>query len=304
MKTSVVVLAVLSLAILVSVSGRNVVQARDVWPGPDGVTATDGIHPGEAVITWSTVEKAAYYRIGWVAQADREVGTDGDAKWREGFVFADVANRGQASHLITGLTPGVEYDFVVASHDGRWSRLPGTGGLASLRLGEDPSYFRLFDSAEAEVALEPVEEGRYRRIGWITEEAYRNAVDGDGDWRRSVQFMDLANRGQTSHVITGLKLGAEYYVAVASHDDPGGATGWPDAGEWELVTARSAWQSVSFQNSETCAAQDMVTLPTGFEEGIATLSVSGRCGGELLDLRAHGVHGSGRRGQAAPRSRV
>ena len=270
MKTSVVVLAVLSLAILVSVSGRNVVQARDVWPGPDGVTATDGIHPGEAVITWSTVEKAAYYRIGWVAQADREVGTDGDAKWREGFVFADVANRGQASHLITGLTPGVEYDFVVASHDGRWSRLPGTGGLASLRLGEDPSYFRLFDSAEAEVALEPVEEGRYRRIGWITEEAYRNAVDGDGDWRRSVQFMDLANRGQTSHVITGLKLGAEYYVAVASHDDPGGATGWPDAGEWELVTARSAWQSVSFQNSETCAAHDMVTLPTGFEEGIAT----------------------------------
>ena len=269
MKTSVVVLAVLSLAILVSVSGRNVVQARDVWPGSDGVTATDGIHPGEAVITWSTVEKAAYYRIGWVAQADREVGTYGDAKWREGFVFADVANRGQASHLITGLAPGVEYDFVVASHDGRWSRLPGTGGLASLRLGEDASYFRLFDAAEAEVALEPVEGARYRRIGWITEEAYRNAVDGDGDWRRSVQFMDLANRGQTSHVITGLKLGAEYYVAVASHDDPGGATGWPDAGEWELVTARSAWQSVSFQNSETCAAQDMVPLPTGFEEGIA-----------------------------------
>ena len=270
MKTSVVVLAVLSLAILVSVSGRNVVQARDVWPGPNGVTATDGIHPGEAVITWDTVEKAAYYRIGWVAQADREVGTDGDAKWREGFVFADVANRGQASHLITGLTPGVEYDFVVASHDGRWSRLPGTGGLASLRLGEDASYFRLFDAAEAEVALEPVEEGRYRRIGWIAEEAYRNAVDGDGDWRRSVQFVDLANRGQTSQVITGLKLGAEYYVAVASHDDPGGVTGWPDAGEWELVTARSAWQSVSFQNSEACAAQDMVTLPTGFREGIAT----------------------------------
>ena len=33
MKTSVVVLAVLSLAILVSVSGGDVVQARDVWPG-------------------------------------------------------------------------------------------------------------------------------------------------------------------------------------------------------------------------------------------------------------------------------
>ena len=140
MKTSVVVLAVLSLAILVSVSDRSVVQARDAWPGPDVVAATNGLSPSEAVITWDTVEAAAYYRIGWVARADRQVGADGDARWREGFVFADVANRGQASHLITGLTPGVEYDFVVASHDGRWSRLPGTGGLASLRLGEDPSY--------------------------------------------------------------------------------------------------------------------------------------------------------------------
>ena len=137
MKTSVVVLAVLSLAILVSVSGRNVVQARDVWPGPDGVTATDGMNPGEAVITWSTVEEAAYYRIGWVAQADREVGTDGDAKWREGFVFADVANRGQASHLITGLAPGVEYDFVVASHDGHLPKAPQPVEVAALRLRED-----------------------------------------------------------------------------------------------------------------------------------------------------------------------
>ena len=269
MKTSVVVLAVLSLAILVSVTGRNVVQAREGWFGPDVVVATNGLNPGEAVITWDKVEEEAYYRIGWVAQADRQVGADGDAKWGEGFVFADVANRGQASHLITGLTPGVEYDFVVASHDGRWSRLPGRGGLASLRLGEDASYFRLFDSAEAEIALEPVEGARYRRIGWIAKETYRNAVDGDGDWQRSVKFVDLANRGQTSQVITGLKLGAEYYVAVESHDDPGGVTGWLDAAEWELVTARSAWQSVSFQNSEACVAQDMFPLPTGFEEGIA-----------------------------------
>ena len=48
---------------------------------------------------------------------------------------------------------------------------------------------------------------------------------------------------------------------------PGGVAGWLDAAEWELVTARSAWQSVSFQNSEACAAHDMVPLPTGFEEG-------------------------------------
>ena len=119
MKTSVVVLAILSLAILVSVSGRNVVQAREGWFGSDVVAVTNGLSPGEAVITWDRVEEAAYYRIGWVAQADREVDTDGDAKWQEGFVFADAANRGQASHLITGLTPGEEYHFVVMSHDGQ-----------------------------------------------------------------------------------------------------------------------------------------------------------------------------------------
>ena len=137
MKTSVVVLAVLSLAILVSVTGRNVVQAREGWLGPDVVAATNGLNPGEAVITWDEVEKEAYYRIGWVAQADRQVGADGDARWGEGFVFADVANRGQASHLITGLTPGIEYDFVVASHDGHLPKAPQPVEVAALRLRED-----------------------------------------------------------------------------------------------------------------------------------------------------------------------
>ena len=137
MKTSVVVLAVLSLAILVSVSGGDVVQAREGWFGPDVVAATNGLSPGEAVITWDRVQKAAYYRIGWVAQADRQVGADGDAKWREGFVFADAANRGQASHLITGLTPGEEYHFVVASHDGHPPKAPQPAEVAALRLRED-----------------------------------------------------------------------------------------------------------------------------------------------------------------------
>ena len=137
MKTSVVVLAVLSLAILVSVSGGNVVQAREGWLGPDVVAATNGLSPGEAVITWDRVEEAAYYRIGWVAQADRQVGADGDAKWQEGFVFADAANRGQASHLITGLTPGEEYHFVVMSHDGRIPTLQPPAEVAALRLRED-----------------------------------------------------------------------------------------------------------------------------------------------------------------------
>ena len=140
MKTSVVVLAVLSLAILVSVSGGDVVQAREGWLGPDVVAATNGLSPGEAVITWDRVAEGSYYRVGWAAKADLQSGVgdlDFDADWSEGLVFADVANRGQASHLITGLTPGVEYDFVVASHDGHLPKAPQPVEVAALRLRED-----------------------------------------------------------------------------------------------------------------------------------------------------------------------
>ena len=172
MKTSVVVLAVLSLAILVSVSGGDVVQAREGWLGPDVVAATNGLNPGEAVITWNRLAEGFYYRVGWVAQADREVGADGDARWREGFVFADVANRGHASHLITGLTPGVEYDFVVASHDGRHARLRPPETYASLQLRQDPAYSPLFDSATAEVALSPAGGATHYRISWTTKADY------------------------------------------------------------------------------------------------------------------------------------
>ena len=260
------------LAVLGAVGAESVAAAENTWLASDVVSATDGMNPGEAVVTWNRLAEGSHYRVGWAAQADLQggVAAGGDgSEWPEGFVFVDVANRGQASHLITGLTPGVEYDFVVASHDGRGSRLSGTVGPAALRLGEDPSYFPLFDAAVVEVALEPAAGAGYRRIGWIAKEAYRNAADGGGDWRRSVQFAYLPNRGQTSHVISGLKLGAEYYVAVESHDDPGAVAGWPDAADWELLPARSAWQSVSFQSSEGCIAQGMATLQTGFEEGIA-----------------------------------
>ena len=138
MKTSLVALTVLVLLVITAaVSSRDTAEASDVWPGPDGVTIADGMNPGEAVLTWDTVEEAAYYRIGWVAQADRQVGADGDARWREGFVFADAANRGQASHLITGLTPGEEYHFVVMNHDGHPPKAPQPAEVAALRLRED-----------------------------------------------------------------------------------------------------------------------------------------------------------------------
>ena len=138
MVMKILVLSVLILfGLLAAVSNREVAEASEVWPGPGGVTATDGMSPGEAVLTWSTVEKAAYYRIGWIAGAKYQARADGGADWQEGFVFIDVANRGQASHLVTGLTPGEEYRFVVASHDGHLPKAPQPVEVAALRLRED-----------------------------------------------------------------------------------------------------------------------------------------------------------------------
>ena len=139
MKTSLVALTVLVLLVItVAVSSRDTAEASDAWPGPDGVTIADGMNPGEAVLTWSTVEKAAYYRIGWVAGSEYQARADGGADWQEGFVFADVANRGQASHLIMGLTPGEEYHFVVMSHDGQPSPPNLPPPHATLQLADPP----------------------------------------------------------------------------------------------------------------------------------------------------------------------
>ena len=270
MKTSVVVLAVLSLAILVSVSGGDVAQARDVWPGPDVVAATNGLNPGEAVITWNRLAEGSYYRVGWVAQADREVGADGDAQWREGFVFADVANRGQAFHLITGLTPGVEYEFVVASHDGRHARLRPPETYASLQLRQDPAYSPLFDSATAEVALSPAGGETHYRISWTTKADYDAVSDVDHDWRQSATFQEVPNRGQTSHTITGLDPATEYYVVAAPYGgETYGPLPKPQSVDWQLVTAESAWQSVAFQASEDCVAHERFRLSSDFDEEIA-----------------------------------
>ena len=141
MVMKILVLSVLILfGLLAAVSNRGNAEASEIWPGPNGVTATDGMSPGEAVLTWSTVEKAAYYRIGWIAGAKYQARADAGADWQEGFVFIDVANRGQASHLVTGLTPGEEYRFVVASHDGPIPTLPPPAGVTPLQLREGTNH--------------------------------------------------------------------------------------------------------------------------------------------------------------------
>ena len=57
----------------------------------------------------------------------------GEEKWLEALVFVDVENRGQASHTIGRLTPGILYAFPVASNDGLYGA-PGWSQWAQLTL--------------------------------------------------------------------------------------------------------------------------------------------------------------------------
>ena len=67
------------------------------------------------VVAWDAVDGAAFYRIGWVAMDDIPAVRAEGREWLDAFVFADVANRGQTAYTITGLVPGRDYAFIVAS---------------------------------------------------------------------------------------------------------------------------------------------------------------------------------------------
>ena len=92
------------------------IQAQSAAPAPPtGVTAADGDAPGVVIVRWDAVDAAAYYRIGWVSADEVTAALADGQEWQDAFAFTDVANRGQSGRTITGLTPGRQYAFIVAS---------------------------------------------------------------------------------------------------------------------------------------------------------------------------------------------
>ena len=124
--------------LLAAVSNREVAEASEVWPGPGGMTATDGMHLGDAVLTWSMVQEEPHYRIGWIVASEYQENGFAGAHWETGFVFADVPNRGQASHLMSDLTAGEKYHFVVWGHHGNPDTPESSPPLATLQLADLP----------------------------------------------------------------------------------------------------------------------------------------------------------------------
>ena len=120
-----------------SVAGGGVVSAQgsDALTAPDRIGASHGLGLGEVDVTWTPVAGAEYYRIGWVAYPDyHEIQLSG-GDWLEAFAFVDVANRGQTSHTLRRLSPGVLYAFIVASNASRYGE-PQWSGWATLTLNE------------------------------------------------------------------------------------------------------------------------------------------------------------------------
>ncbi|MDE0498987.1 MAG: hypothetical protein OXH86_16710 [Acidimicrobiaceae bacterium] len=104
-------------ALAASASAVSALPAPTVQPQPQ---AAVGSVPSEVVVRWNPVEDGKYYRIGWLAEADDEASEADDGNWMDAFVSVSVANRGQSSHTVTGLTPGESYWFVVGTSDQRY----------------------------------------------------------------------------------------------------------------------------------------------------------------------------------------
>ena len=117
----------------------NVVRSQSSLPAPTGVSAVNGDNHGEAVVSWQAVADAAYYRIGWMADEDYQAagGAQG-LYWSEEFRYSNVVNRGQTSHTITRLTPGIKYWIIVGSHDAFYGA-PQWSSWAELTLAAAPT---------------------------------------------------------------------------------------------------------------------------------------------------------------------
>ena len=130
-----------AIAVAVAILPFTPAQAHDVTPAlpaPTSITADPGDRPGAVIVSWTAAAGAAGYRVGWIAHAD----------YPNHFQYAQVP-AAQTAYTVTGLTPGADYWFIVASShepDGAlqwaqsWARLtlppaPDTAATVITRLG-------------------------------------------------------------------------------------------------------------------------------------------------------------------------
>ena len=238
MKKAVIAVALSVLLALLSANVNTVAHAQGDLVAPSNVAAQNTGNPGEVRISWDAVPNAAYYRIGWVAYSDVAPIIAAGGDWLEHFAFIDIENRGQTEHVITRLTPGVQYAFIMASNGGRYGtpRWPAATGWAYLTLNAAPATHASLGSTAVNLSWDAVPCAVYYRIGWVVYSDVEPIIASSGDWLEHFTFIDIANRGQTAHPITRLTPGLQYAFIVAGNDGRYGTPQWPPATGWQFQT--------------------------------------------------------------------
>ena len=72
------------------------------------------------------------------------------------------------------------------------------------------------NQGEVILTWESVEQAGFYRIAWLSETDYRADVEAGRDWEDSITYKSVANDGQTSETIIGLKSGDTYVFRVGS----------------------------------------------------------------------------------------
>lgn len=113
------IISITAAVLVIAIGGvDNIARGQSSLPAPNNVGAANGSNLGEANVSWSTVAGATFYRIGWMADEDyRAALAEPDGEWAKEFRYSNVMNRGQTSHTVTRLTPGIKYWIIVGSHD-------------------------------------------------------------------------------------------------------------------------------------------------------------------------------------------
>ena len=91
------------------------------------------------------------------------------------------------------------------------------------------------------VTWDGVSEASHYRIGYINIKTDYPIAKANGDWREAFNYVDLANRGQTSYTIRRLEPGALHAFAVLTNSSRYGKPTWPSDPAWVYLTVpRSA----------------------------------------------------------------
>ena len=69
------------------------------------------------------------------------------------------------------------------------------------------------------ISWESVENASYYAIAWLAHADYTADIAADRDWRNSISYLNIANRGQTSHTVTRLDPTAQYWFALGARSE-------------------------------------------------------------------------------------